>query len=345
MASTTPSEGNGYSHSNLNPSAKIKAVDFKKVWEPVVTRLQSDPAYAYKYFFGKKSDSSADKMLSVLTSQVCKTYGIEVDKHYVKTVIFTGLWDEGRWTRIKNYAYKSDFNSWLGTVSSQILYNRLEEEGYIHRNKNTSSKVRLRLLSQPDDVREAVVNLVSLPDLSVFLKAYYVDKWKESKIKQYFRFSDELYTMTKRVAEKCLKEVLLNTEAGLFYAQEVLSSKEAIQPMDNSVGLESVGYKLLDDTIESELIDVFDFEGKGVNLERNIVKFLKRFVSHTLKWKQSDIELWQQRFIHNEPAEDIAQRIGKTRGYVDDRYCKLCRRFEKAIRRWWRISVECHQAV
>lgn len=345
MTQTALQKINPLTYSKLKPGKGIDKISFSQKWEPVVTKITTDENYAYKFFFSTDLEFNADQLMSLLTAKLCKTYGLEIDKSFVSTIVFTGLWDEGRWSRIKKYAYKVDFFSWLTTVSSQIIYDRLEDEGYIHRCVKNSSKYRLRLMSKPENVRNDVVNLVNIPDLSKFLRAYYVEKRKDREIKEKLNLSDEMYVVTKRVAEKCLIEILLNTEDGQYYAHDVLSEKAPINPIANSVQIESIGDTIIDDNPKSNLIDVFDFEGKGVNLESNVVKFLERFVTCTLKWKKSDVELWQQRFIHNEPAEDIAIRIGRTRAYVDDRFCKLSRRFEKAIRKWWRINVECRKAV
>ena len=161
-----------------------------------------------------------------------------------------------------------------------------------------------------------------------------------------FRFCDYIYSATKIAAENCLKQVLLDTDEGKYYADMVLSDKVHSKPMDNAIQLDSLGDRFIDDNGKSPIAEFFDSDGTGQHIDSNIVKFLYDFVSTKMRWCKSDVELWGQRFIHNVSPVDIAERIGRTRAYVDNRFSILCRQFKAAIRQWWYAHVErCPIAV
>lgn len=330
----------------LKPKRPNEKVSYKEKWQPVIEKLVSDERYAANFFFGVGSGLSAAPVVSLLTSQICKTYGLDIDRTFVCSAMYTGLWDNGEWSRIKNYGYKSDFMTWLLMVSSQVVFDRLKEEGYICSSLKTASNVRLRLLSQSEHIRKTVVDLIALPEWHNLLKAYYVDKMQPDEIKKQLGLSDELYSATKIAAENCLKQVLLDTEEGKYYADLVLSDKVHSKPMDNAVQLDSLGDRFIDDNGKSPIAEFFDSDGTGEHIDSNIVKFLYDFVSTKMHWCKSDVELWGQRFIHNVSPVDIAERIGRTRAYVDNRFSILCRQFKAAIRQWWYAHVErCPIAV
>lgn len=324
----------------LKQNGRNEKVSHKEKWGPVIEKLIGDERYAANFFFGVGSGLSAAPVVSLLTSQICKTYGLDIDRKFVCSIMYTELWDNGEWSRIKNYGYKSDFMTWLMMVSSQVVFDRLKEEGYICANVKTASNVRLRILSQPEHIRNVVVDLIAVPEWHNLLRAYYVDKLQPEEIKKQLGLSDELYSATKIAAENCLKQVLLNTDEGKYFADMVLSDKVHSKPMDNAIQLDSLGDKFIEDNGKSPIAEFFDVDGTGEHIDSNIVKFLYDFVRTKMCWRASDVELWSQRFIYNVSPVDIAERIGKTRAYVDNRFSMLCREFKDAIRYWWYAHVE-----
>ena len=91
---------------DLKPKGLNEKVSYKEKWKPVIEKLVSDERYAANFFFGGGSGLSAAPVVSLLTSQICKTYGLDIDRQFVCSAMYTGLWDNGEWSRIKNYGYK-----------------------------------------------------------------------------------------------------------------------------------------------------------------------------------------------------------------------------------------------
>ena len=74
-------------------------------------------------------------------------------------------------------------------------------------------------------------------------------------------------------------------------------------------------------------------------LEDKVPEFLYDF-SERLPWSEEDKILWQMRFIEGAAPMDIAERFGRPRSWIDNRYSRLNRRFNRAIKTWWKNNAE-----
>ena len=88
----------------------------------------------------------------------------------------------------------------------------------------------------------------------------------------------------------------------------------------------------------SPLADVF-----GINLDKEeindkVVNFLYRF-SEKLQWSDEDKLIWRLRFIENTAPVEVAVRCGRARAWLDTRYSRLNKKFNTAIREWWKNNA------
>lgn len=74
-------------------------------------------------------------------------------------------------------------------------------------------------------------------------------------------------------------------------------------------------------------------------LSDKIVKFLYDF-SEKMKWTDDERIIWQLRFIENISPVELAERYGKTRTWIDQKYSKINIKFRKAIREWWKENAQ-----
>lgn len=81
----------------------------------------------------------------------------------------------------------------------------------------------------------------------------------------------------------------------------------------------------------------------GVNLGKEevhvkVVDFLYRF-SEKMEWSDEDKLIWRLRFIKNAAPVEVAERFGKARTWLDIRYSRLNKKFNIAIREWWKNNA------
>ena len=85
----------------------------------------------------------------------------------------------------------------------------------------------------------------------------------------------------------------------------------------------------------SPLADMLGVNLSKGELQQKVVDFLYQF-PEKLKWSDEDRLIWTLRFIEGVAPVEVAGRLGRNRSWLDNRYSKLNKRFNKAIQDWWR---------
>lgn len=323
----------------IEPSAlALQPINFRQKWQPTVKGVMEDPKLAQAFFFekahGEFGELSPYKVFDVLASQFNKSYGLALSVQDAQEFLYERLWNEGSWQRLKSYSYKTDLRRWLVVVGPQLIHKRLIEDGIIRIRGNAGNHYRLRLLSQPYDIRVAVVNLMNFKDWRDFLYDYYVLKLSEQEIKEKLNIDGEEYKVLKKDAETKLITLLLETIEGNDFASQVLSVKKDAGAVIDVVPIDYVpaGHLLSDE--ESSLMEDFITAVGSNRNEFDAIDFSKDFVKTRLNFTDSDAKLLVDRFFFNVSPVEIAKAIGRTRAYVDNRFSVLRRRFIDGVRQW-----------
>ena len=308
--------------------------------ERIITRLKSgDQLFAQKFFYGKNNNEcNISRFRSKIIAQIKQTYHYEVSVEEFGNIVYTHLWDNGTWSVLDNYAKKSSFFCWLEQVSRHEVMRVLEDMKVINVSRErTSGNTRLLGTSISPDVWELIItDLMPEGMYKNLLMASYVERKNEKKMAKEFKLEAEALRSEIKKAEMALKDKLIRGDS--YYEELVLRDKT---PRNVEVSEEFIKEFVKWQEGKSDaspLADVF-----GVNLDKEeindkVVDFLYRF-SEKLQWSDEDKLIWRLRFIENTAPVEVAERCGRARAWLDTRYSRLNKKFNAAIREWWKNNA------
>ena len=308
--------------------------------ERIITRLKSgDQLFAQKFFYGKNNNEcNISRFRSKIIAQIKQTYHYEVSVEEFGNIVYTHLWDNGTWSVLDNYAKKSSFFCWLEQVSRHEVMRVLEDMKVINVSRErTSGNTRLLGTSISPDVWELIItDLMPEGMYKNLLMASYVERKNEKKMAKDFKLEAESLRSEIKKAEMALKDKLIRGDS--YYEELVLRDKT---PRNVEVSEEFIKEFVKWQEGKSDaspLADVF-----GVNLDKEeindkVVDFLYCF-SEKLQWSDEDKLIWRLRFIENTAPVEVAERCGRARAWLDTRYSRLNKKFNAAIREWWKNNV------
>ena len=308
--------------------------------ERIINRLKSgDQLFAQKFFYGKNNNEcNISRFRSKIIAQIKQTYHYEVSVEEFGNIVYTHLWDNGTWSVLDNYAKKSSFFCWLEQVSRHEVMRVLEDMKVINVSRErTSGNTRLLGTSISPDVWELIItDLMPEGMYKNLLMASYVERKNEKKMAKDFKLEAESLRSEIKKAEMALKDKLIRGDS--YYEELVLRDKT---PRNVEVSEEFIKEFVKWQEGKSDaspLADVF-----GVNLDKEeindkVVDFLYRF-SEKLQWSDEDKLIWRLRFIENTAPVEVAERCGRARAWLDTRYSRLNKKFNAAIREWWKNNA------
>lgn len=308
--------------------------------ERIINRLKSgDQLFAQKFFYGKNNNEcNISRFRSKIIAQIKQTYHYEVSVEEFGNIVYTHLWDNGTWSVLDNYAKKSSFFCWLEQVSRHEVMRVLEDMKVINVSRErTSGNTRLLGTSISPDVWELIItDLMPEGMYKNLLMASYVERKNEKKMAKDFKLEAESLRSEIKKAEMALKDKLIRGDS--YYEELVLRDKT---PRNVEVSEEFIKEFVKWQEGKSDaspLADVF-----GINLDKEeindkVVDFLYRF-SEKLQWSDEDKLIWRLRFIENTAPVEVAERCGRARAWLDTRYSRLNKKFNTAIREWWKNNA------
>lgn len=307
--------------------------------ERIINHLKSgDQLFAQKFFYGTNNNGcNISRFRSKIIAQIKQTYHYEVSVEEFGDIVYTHLWDNGTWSVLDNYAQKSSFFCWLEQVARHEVMRVLEDMKVINVSRErTAGNTRLLGISISPDVWNFIIaDLMPEGLYKNLLVASYVERKNEKKMVKEFKLeAAALRTEIKR-AEMMLKDKLIRGDS--YYEELVLRDKT---PRNIEVSEEFIKefVKWQEGKNDTSLLaDIF-----GVNLDKEdvnekVVDFLYRF-SDKLQWSDEDKLIWRLRFIENTAPVEVAERCGKARAWLDTRYSRLNKKFNIAIREWWKSN-------
>lgn len=294
----------------------------------IIYNLKTDSKYAERFFF-----DTLKPMVCGLLSKLNACYQEKIYLEEISSQLYLLMWSEGTWSRLDSFQFKCSFFSWLSIVAAHEMFRHFDALGYQRLRKKTSSNTRLRLLSQPEDVRKAVVSLVEIGPLRNYLTLKYVLKKDISYIQEKLNLTDDELKMTHSVATRLLREVLISSDS--IYAPQVLGPNNDII----SVGEEVLAYipaEEKDDIhkdLQSLLIDYIGINPNSPDCQEQIAAFIhkkERFIKaannytdpiireEQAKRSQMHLDIFIKRYVYDEKPEKLAAEYGIKRSAVDN---------------------------
>lgn len=309
--------------------------------EHIINRLKSgDQLFAQKFFYGtNNSGCNISRFRSKICAHIKQAYHYEVSVEEFGNIVYTHLWDNGTWSVLDNYAKKSSFFCWLEQVSRHEVMRELEDMKIINMSRErTSGNTRLLGTSISPDIWELIITDLMPEGLyKNLLMSSYVERKNEKKMTTDFELEEEALRSEIKKAEMALKNKLIRGD-NYYYGELVLRDKTSRNVEVSEEFIKEFVKWQEEKSFASPLADVF-----GVNLDKEeindkVVDFLYRF-SEKLQWSDEDKLIWRLRFIESNAPVDVAERCGRARAWLDTRYSRLNKKFNAAIREWWKNNA------
>lgn len=303
-----------------------KAVRTENALE-LVNNIMNDERVAEEFFF----KTMLPKM-AALADSYNRSFDLDILAEDVAKATYLSCWEDD-WAKLKAFKGDTTPHAWVAKIASQATYQFLVEERYIDGVGNTKTNdYRLTVRSiENEQLRQAIVDLVFVPDQHKALELFYVDKMPD---KDFFKAFDneEKAKETLKVAEKTLIEQLLNTENP--YAEMALSSKKTINP--------EVQFQNWHDRIDEGDVnenhqafrDLLTRLFKCEDWDENVNTLINTIIT-SLDWTEVQEDVWRQRFIYETPSKELAEKYHVRNTWVDNIFSRLNKQFRIAIKTWW----------
>lgn len=305
--------------------ADAKAVRIENALE-LVNNIMADQRVAEEFFF----KTMLPKM-AALADSYNRSFGLDIIAEDVANATYLSCWEDN-WAKLRAFKGDTTPHAWVAKIAAQATYQFLVEERYIDGVGNTKTNdYRLTVRSiENEQLRQAIVDLVFVPDQHKALELFYVDKMPD---KEFFKAFDneEKAKETLRIAEQTLIEQLLNTENP--YAEMALSSKKAINP--------EVQFQNWHDRIDEGDIsenhqafrDLLTRLFQCEDWDENVNTLINTIVI-SLEWTEVQEDVWRQRFIYETPSKELAEKYHVRNTWVDNVFSRLNKQFRIAIKTW-----------
>lgn len=296
----------------------------------LVNNIIAEPRVAEEFFF----QTMLPKM-AALADSYNRTFGLDITAEDVAHAAYLACWEDD-WAKLR--AFKGDTTpyAWVARIASQSTYQLLVDERYIESVGNTKTndyRLTVRSINNAS-LRQAIVDLVFVPELHKALELYYVEKMPDKEFFKTFENEDKAKEILK-TAEKTLIEQLLNTENP--YAEMALSSKKPVNPEMRfqewhdriDEGDVSENHQAFRDLL-TRIFNCRDWDANAHTLINVIIE--------SLGWTEVQEDVWRQRFVYNTPSKELAEKYNVRNSWVDNVYSKLNRQFRIAIKTWWNMN-------
>ncbi len=293
----------------------------------LVNNIMTDQHVAEKFFF----KTMLPKM-AALADSYNRSFGLDILAEDVANATYLSCWEDN-WAKLRAFKGDTTPHAWIAKIASQATYQFLVEERYIDGVGNTKTNdYRLTVRSiENERLRQAIVDLVFVPDQHKALELFYVDKVPDKEFFKAFDSEDKAKEILK-VAQKTLIEQLLNTENP--YAEMALSSKKTINP--------ETQFQCWHDRIDEGDVcenhqafrDLLTRLFQCEDWDENVNTLINAIIT-SLDWTEVQEDVWRQRFIYETPSKELAVKYHVRNTWVDNVFSRLNKQFRIAIKTWW----------
>lgn len=305
----------------------------------IMDGLRNDAKFRQRFFYGtdpKKCNMA--RLRSKIIKDIKDNYHVIVSDDTFNEIVYLVLWAGGTWKTLDTYSKQCTFFAWLRRVAKNAVMERLEDEHWITEGRaRTVGNTRLTMLSQSEAKCQLVIDeLMVGTKYYDFLVLIYVDRLPQKDVIKKMNMKEEEYGGIKKKADNKLKDALLRSDYS--FEADVLHDKSGRVVTVSSEFVADIAEWCKVKTGVSPLSDVFGTELTDEEVRVKTVEFLYDF-SAKLKWSDEDRYIWRQRFVENAAPVELAKEVGRSRSWLDTRYSRLNKKFDKAIKKWWLLHA------
>lgn len=320
---------------NYNGFDPERLENFENEADYIMDGLRNDNKFRQRFIYGTDPQKcNMARLRSKIIKDIKDNYHVIVSDDTFNEIVYLVLWAGGTWKTLDTYSKHCTFFAWLRRVAKNALMERLEDEHWITEGRTrTVGNTRLTMLSQSESKCQLVIDeLMVGTKYYDLLKLIYVDRLPQKDIIKKLNMKEEEYEGIKKKADNKLKDALLRSD--YHFEADVLHDKSARVVTVSSEFVADMAEWCKSKTGVNPLSDVFGTDLTDEEVRVKTVEFLYDF-SAKLKWSDEDRYIWRQRFVENTAPVQVAKEVGRSRGWLDTRYSRLNKKFDKAIKKWW----------
>lgn len=299
-------------------------------------------------------------MMSSYAKTAHESYNADLEDIEIARDIYIGLYDQGRWTRLRTWRGEMTFKSWLLLVCSQEFTSSMARLGYTKTHSKKSGNTNIHLLSLSMDERCELIDVLEFKPFHNVLYCKYINLMDDNAAQKKLGISPEVHKKLLRNAFKKLKDELIEMKElytirpdGTIVNLIPLALSERKHDVDTTNSDVAMGLaennEALDATQEAEAMDDLLLELHniyGTELEiRDLLKNLAIDGASKLKWDDVKFDIWYNRYFRTESADSLAQRYNMKRSNVDTTFSRCNDELGKTLHQWWegklRINLGC----
>ena len=323
---------NEKTYNSYNPE---RLFNFKTEADEIMKNLKESPSFCYHFFYDTKLEGcNIARLRSKIIKDIKDCYDIIVSDKIVSDTLYLTLWAGGTWKPLDTYNKQCTFFAWLRKVAKNAIMERLENEHWVTGSRTrTAGNTRLALRSQSKEKCQLLIDeLMKGSKYYEMLMLLYVERLPMEKIIQRLNLKEEEFEQVKKAAEHKLKDALLRSD--LFFESDVLRDKTSHIVTVSSECVADIAEWCKSKIDTNPLADVLGTDLSDEETRMKVIEFLYGF-SAKLNWSEQVRYIWRKRFLENAAPVELAKEFGRSRIWLDIRYSRLNKKFNKEIRKWW----------
>lgn len=320
---------------NYNSFDPERLENFENEADEIIKKLKEDAKFRQRFFYGtdpKKCNMA--RLRSKIIKDIKDNYHVIISDDTFNEIVYLTLWGGGTWKTLDTYSKQCTFFAWLRRVAKNAVMERLEDERWITEVRGrTVGNTRLTLFSQTVGKCKLVIDeLMASSKYYELLTDIYVERLSKDVIMKKIDMEENDYEIFKKKAEYKLKDALLRSD--YHFEADVLHDKSARVVTVSSEFVADMAEWVKAKTGVNPLSDVFGTDLTDEEVREKTKEFLYDF-SDKLNWSDEDRYIWRQRFVENVASVKVAKKVRRSRKWLDTRYSRLNKKFNKAIKKWW----------
>lgn len=296
--------------------------------------MEDDQQFAEDFFYGiNPSNVNIARLRNRLIREITSSYGVNLTHEEVSTIIYTHLWEDGAWNKLKSFKKEGSIYCWIETQARHEIIHQLQSQHRIPMvRKRTVGNTRISMRKLTKERMGYILDYETLPKTTYhIIKDLYFDKKSPQEIMTHHHWDETTYKKQEQKAMFDLKDTLLRSAENY---DDVLKDKLVLNEPVSLDEAQANGNQISYNPNTPIMEEVF---GLGLNQDEVNDKALQtlHLIAEKVKCSERDRYIWECRFYDNESPEKLAKEFGMTRKNVDHIYSKVNKEFKKAAKEWY----------
>jgi DNA-directed RNA polymerase specialized sigma24 family protein len=312
---------------------KKKFANYKDEARYVKGNLMGNEKFRDLFFYDSSEKCYNIKPIcEFVLKQLSRTYDIDsIGIADVQTIMFVKLWSDD-WHVLKTYGEEYSIFTWLYQVTFNTMKKYLDDNGFVKTKRTlTPGNTRLLLNKQTPEGCDLFINeLMPEGKHRLLLIDIYVNRKSDAEIMKKLSIDEEEFKKLRSTAENRFKNIILQSPEDY---EGLLLREKSPRRLVRFSQMENVEYNNWEDNSwNNPFSDVVGVHLSYAEVLQRAGSFVYDFVK-MLKWKDTDILVLTERSKGTSP-KSLAERLGRRRSWVDNRYSRLKKKFAKALDLW-----------